>query len=111
MIAALIEEDPQDGVVGRAHRLEDGDLLLLVEHDHDQRRDDGEGRDDDDEREHRAHPDLLDAERGEEAVVQLLPVHRVVEAVREHARRSASEIAGALSMSSTFISTPVTVSP
>ena len=65
----------------RADGFEERDLLPLLEHHHDEGRDDRAGRDEDDEAEHEAHPDLLDEERREEAVVQLRPRHRVVDAV------------------------------
>ncbi len=108
---ALVEEDAEHRVVLRADRLEERDLLLLLEHDHDERRDDGARRDEDDEPEDEAHPDLLDEQRREEAVVELAPVHRVVDAVVEEHVDLAARWRAALSMSSTFISTPVTLSP
>ena len=67
------EEDALDRAARRAHGAQDGDVVPLVLHQHDQAGDDVERRDQDDQRQDQEHDIALDRERGEKSLVALLP--------------------------------------
>src|SRR3990172_1004131 len=69
-------EDPPDRAARRPQRHQDRDVLRLLHHDHDQRRDDVEGRDHHDEDENDEHHHLFELQGGEEVPVALHPVLR-----------------------------------
>ena len=74
MMIALGHERPHDRAVGRAERLEDGDLLRLLGHHQEQRAHDAEARDDDLDRQDEKRRDPLELQRAEEVLVDLAPV-------------------------------------
>src|SRR5438309_11594675 len=71
-------EDARHGLAGRAHRLQDGDLPVLLDDDHGERADDVEGGDDHDQHQQDEHHELLQLERREQVFVELHPVARPV---------------------------------
>ncbi len=75
---ALEHEDPADRAARGPHRLEDGNVLPLLHHDHDQGRQDGEGGDQDDEQKHDEVHRLLQLQDREQVVVGLDPVAHAI---------------------------------
>src|SRR2546428_2878397 len=71
-------EDARHGLAGRAHRLQDGDLPVLLDDDHGERAHDVEGGDDHDQHQQDEHHELLQLERREQVFVELHPVARPV---------------------------------
>src|SRR5437016_2135331 len=71
-------EDARHGLAGRAHRLQDGDLPVLLHDDHGERAHDVEGGDDHDQYQQDEHHELLQLERREQVLVELHPVARPV---------------------------------
>src|SRR6056297_2035836 len=71
----LIHKSLHDLPVGRSHRLEDGDILILLQYNHDQSADDIEARHQDNKQKEHTQYDPLQSQTGKEIMIELSPVH------------------------------------